>query len=169
MPTGIDLRAIRSEAYGARNGTHLPLLASVLAIARPGPVLEIGVGHCSSPLIAEMCRAMGREWWALDSHPDWLRTTLDLDPKITVLGEYSEMEWQGEWSVVFVDCSPGTARLPVVQALRSRAEFIVVHDTDNLSGDVADLVEVLDAFPHHFTYKRMSPWTTVVSDVRAYL
>jgi hypothetical protein len=165
-----ELLRVRSEMYGARNGTHLPLLASVIAIARPGPVLEVGTGHCSSVMIAEMCKAMGREWRAVDTEREWaVDAVADLGPAASVwIPDYDHIPRYRHWSVAFVDCSPGEKRLPVVQALRGRTEFIVVHDTDNVNGNVPDLIEALEAFPHKFTYKRMFPWTTVVSNVRAY-
>lgn len=163
----------RIDAYGQGGGTHLPLLAAVLAVARPGPVLEVGTGHCSAPLLSEVCHAMGRQWYVLESDPEWGEAAAGLPSAcISLVQSYGHGEHPyhpaGEWAVVFVDCSPGSARLPVVRALRDRAEFIVVHDTDNAGGDVGELVEYLEAFPHVFTYQRMRPWTTVVSAVRAY-
>ena len=162
------LRA-RIGAYAAGAGTHLPLLASVVAIARPGPVLEIGTGHCSAPLLAEMCKAMGRLWCCIDSEQDWIENVRDLEPH-SAFAEPDLLKVQpGEasWSVVFVDCA-GPARLHMVQIMRPLAEFIVVHDTDNQGGDLAELLEYFKTFPHRYDYTRMRPWTTVVSDVRAY-
>lgn len=164
------LAAARQAAYASGSGTHLPLLASVLAVARPGPVLEVGTGHCSSPLIAEMCAAMGRVWSAVDQDVVWTEVVRDLKPTTAERVPSYEVlaDWDDIWSVVFVDCSPGPSRLPVVRSLLSKAEFIVIHDTDNAGGDVGDLVEFLHACPHEYTYTRMRPWTTVVSAVRAY-
>ena len=112
-------------------GSHVPLLASVVAIARPGPVLELGVGDMSTPLLREMCRAMGRE-------------------------------------LVSVDTSPPPSRLELVKSMRERAEFIVIHDTDNQGGDLTELVAYLEGFRHARVCRDFTPWTTVVSDTRGY-
>lgn len=153
-----ELREAREAAYGQRFGTHLPLLASVVAIARPGAVLEIGTGHSSAPLLAEMCKAMGREWHVKETDAAWLDSVRDLGPK--------ESEPYNV-AVVFVDCS-GWDRLAWITAFRDKAEFIVVHDTDNPSGDLKPMTDYLDTFTCRYDYKVMTPWTTVVSMTRAY-
>lgn len=140
-------------------GSHVPLLASVVAIARPGPVLELGVGDSSTPLLREMCRAMGREHFRLDTSPEWAAKYDAL-----ILGDQPTFRY--DYAVVFVDTSPPPNRLDLVQAVRS--EFIVVHDTDNQGGDLTELVEYLQTFPHCFTYDAFRPWTTVVSRTRSY-
>jgi hypothetical protein len=144
----------------AGEGSHIPLLASVVAIARPGPVLELGVGDSSTPLLREMCRAMGREHFRLDTSPEWCER-YDAIPLSIGLPIFAH-----EWAVVFVDTSPPPNRLELVRLARS--EFIVVHDTDNQSGDLTELVECLQTFPHCFTYDAFRPWTTVVSRTRSY-
>ena len=141
--------------------SHASLLAAVVAIARPGPVLELGVGEGSTPLLREMCKAMGRELVSVDNHPEWA-------------GTFNARMWddgaglQRDWSVVFVDTSAPPTRLELVQMFRARAEFIVVHDTDNQGGDLDDLIAALDAFPFKYTADYSTPWTTVVSDTRSY-
>ncbi len=154
-----ELRQAREAAYGQRFGTHLPLLASVIAKARPGAVLEVGTGHSSAPLIAEMCRAMDRAWHVQEEDEWWRSTTDDLVP------------WLGappdQPAVVFVDCS-GWDRLKWIKRYRDLAEFIVVHDTDNPSGDLKPMTDYLDTFTYRYDYKVMTPWTTVVSMTRAY-
>jgi hypothetical protein len=164
-----------AHAHGDGWGAHIPLLASVVATARPGPVLEIGVGRSSSPLLVEMCRAMGRDYRGLDSEPDWaeeIRGVLGVDT-ISVMPDWSRLEsWlkdSGEqWAVVFIDHGPGPARLPVTRVVREHAgaEFIVCHDTFNpwLEG----LHEYLDTFKFRSDYVIMPSSTSVVSDVRAY-
>ncbi len=184
-----DARARGDEAYRARLnphyersqyhaegwGSHIPLLASVVATARPGPVLEIGVGRSSSPLLVEMCRATGRGLVGLDSEQAWLDEIADIGyPKLVHMPDWSKLpdwldatQWSHTWSVIFVDHGPGDARLPVLKMLRGLAEFIVCHDTRNepyLPGFDAEL----DSYRYRFDYVKMTPSTTVVSDVRPY-
>jgi hypothetical protein len=157
-----ELRQAREAAYGQRFGTHLPLLAAVIAIAGPGSVLEVGTGHSSAPLISEMCKAMRRGWLVHDTDPMWRATIDDLGKSYVV-----EMADVGGCAVAFVDCV-GWDRLKWLRHLRDRAEFIVVHDTDNPSGDLKEMTDYLDTFTHRYDYKVMTPWTTVVSMTRAY-
>ena len=163
----------RSQAHYNGWGTHAPMLASVIATARPGSVLEIGVGRCSSPLLIEMCKAMGRELVGLDSEEAWLKEIGDLPyPELIHMPDWSKMgDWLDErghyWSVIFIDHGPGTARLPVLKACRGHGEFIVVHDTFN-PGYLVGLDDELDKFKFRSDYTLMPSCTSVVSDVRAY-
>lgn len=157
-----ELRIAREMAYAQRFGTHLPLLAAVIAKAGPGAVLEVGTGHASAPLIAEMCRANGRFWMVHDTSPDWLTTVEDLDPTSLV-----QLVDVGGCAVALVDCV-GWDRLKWLQHLRDRAEFIVVHDTDDPAGDLKEMNAYLDTFKYRYDYKVMTPWTSVVSMTRSY-
>jgi hypothetical protein len=155
-PTPLEL------AFADRWGSHVPLLAAVVDIARPGPVLALEVGYASSFVLGEMCRAMGRRLVAVDSDVRWL--------------ERVEGAGHGErrgavpderlWSVVFVDqADPHGERIASLSALRERAEFFVVHDV--FSGNDA-LDAYLTTFAYQHYYRAMRPATAVVSDVRAY-
>lgn len=157
-----ELRQAREQAYAQRFGTHLPLLAAVIAKAGPGAVLEVGTGHASAPLIAEMCRANGRAWVVYDTDSMWLDMVADLGP--LVLGV---MEATGPCAVALVDCV-GWDRLKWLQHLRDQAEFIVVHDTDDPAGDLKEMNAYLDTFKYRYDYKVMTPWTSVVSMTRSY-
>jgi len=161
----------RSHAHADGWGTHLPLLASVIATAKKGPVLEIGVGRCSSPTVVEMCRAMGRKLTGLDSEKFWLDELADLNyPELIHFINWADI---GEWidgkkfAVIFIDHGPGEARLPVLKAVRGHAEFIVVHDTFN-PGYLVGLDDELATFKYKSDYILMPSCTSVVSDVRAY-
>jgi predicted O-methyltransferase YrrM len=166
----------RSAEFGPA-GSHIPVLAATLATARPGPVVELGVGTWSSMLLAEMCRATGRKLLCLDQDPHWLATFGDLPAERRLIRPYPSLDWyldmevaaaEGPYAVAFIDHSPAAARLPAVVRLRAQAEYIVIHDTDNASGDLDDLLEYLRSFPYRYRYRLMRPHTTVVSDTRAY-
>ena len=148
-------------------GSHVPLLAAVVAIARPGPVLEVGVGDSSTPLLREMCKAMGRKLVGVDTSEEWARRYGALHVKDWAA--FDEVFLSETWSVVFVDSSPWLHRLGVVTKVRAvLTEHIVIHDTDNQSGDLDDLLMLLGAFKHQHTDKTCTPWTTVVSETRSY-
>jgi len=161
----------RSQFHGYGWGTHIPLLASVIATARPGPVLEIGVGRCSSPMLVEMCRAMGRSLVGLDSSKEWAAEIEEIGyPTMAALADWALVDaWvrRDEWSVIFIDHGPAEARLPVLKACRGYAEFIVCHDAHN-PGYLIGFDDYLDTFRFRSDYTLMAAQTSVVSDVRAY-
>jgi hypothetical protein len=169
----------RSQHFAYGWGSHIPMLASVIATARPGPVLEIGVGRASSSLLVEMCRAMGRDLVGLDSSSEWIEEIREIGyPTLVNVSDWSTLpdlllegpipfRTMSEWSVIFIDHGPAEARLPVLKACRGYAEFIVCHDAHN-PGYLVGFDEYLDTFRFRSDYTLMAAQTSVVSDVRAY-
>lgn len=164
----------RSHAYSDGWGTHIPLLASVIATAKRGPVLEIGVGRCSSPLVVEMCRAMDRDLVGIDADQNWLDEIATLGyPELHCMPDWSALEsFLGagrKWAVIFIDHGPGEARLPVLQTVHKHAdvESIVCHDTFN-PGYLVGFDAELDTFRYRYDYLLMPSCTSVVSDVKRY-
>jgi len=51
--------------------THQRLLVRGL-METTGPVLELGCGHYSTPIVEEICRNQNREVTSLDNHPAWV-------------------------------------------------------------------------------------------------
>lgn len=165
-----------AHAHAAGWGAHIPMLSSVIATARPGPVLEIGVGRCSSPMLVEMCRAMGRRLVGVDSERDWLEEVAGvLDyPNLVHMRDWSKLsKWakdiEPEWSVIFIDHGPGEARLPVLRDVHENleAEFIVCHDTFN-PGYLIGYDDYMSKFTYRSDYTLFPSCTTVLSDVRPY-
>lgn len=48
--------------------THIPILAAVVAMT-DGPVLELGTGLNSTPLLSEMCFHMSRDLYSIETDP----------------------------------------------------------------------------------------------------
>lgn len=176
-PMAIRLRI--SNAWGTGWGTHIPLLASVVAVARKGAVLELGCGFYSTPLLVEMCKTQGREFHSAEEKADWAGNFDHLSDKIERTNSWSEWrakhadDFRGRLSVVFVDNEPGTERVPNIRwAAEQNPEFIVVHDT--LQPEVADtehyagMSMFLDEFKYRYDYTHMSSCTSVVSNTRKF-
>lgn len=163
----------RSHAWGQGWGTHVPLLASVVAVARPGPVLELGSGFYSTPVLAEMCRAMNRRFYSTDEKADWAYKHREIAADIEIVTDwtkYRERKMPG-LAVIFVDNEPGWERVPNIEwAEAQEPEFVVVHDT--LQPDSADdehylgMSKRLDRFRYRYDYQMMTSCTSVVSNVR---
>lgn len=147
--------------------THLPVLAAAVASARPGPVLELGSGSYSTPLLHAVCAAMGRRLVTLDGDAGWLarfeafrsekhrlEAVVDWDATIPV----------ETWAVVFVDHAPAWRRVHEIERLREATELMVVHDTESPHYAYE---AVLQRFTHRVDYKRAVPWTSLLSMSRS--
>jgi len=161
--------------------SHLPLFLSCIA-ATTGPVLEIGVGFHSTPLIHALLRHLGRPFVSAESNLYWLEVFKrdytyagDGQPGdaasgfshrfvVDDLATLSELA-NTRWGVVLVDDSPGWPRCENVRIFLPVADYIVVHDAQG--PDIMEpMAEVVAAAPYKTLHKRYFPWTFAVSNTR---
>ena len=75
---------------------------------------------------------------------------------------WDEIGTDRHWGVVFIDHRPGERRKVDILRLKSHADIIVVHDTQQ---SAYQYEEALASFKYRYTYERYATQTTVVSDV----
>ena len=170
---------VKSEYDGKTYSTHLPYLLE--AVRRTtGPVLELGAGAGWTPALHEECVGK-RLLITVDSDFDWLaraaeatharRVDIDVGSFMLVGDTAHHFECCVDpaatkwidiylWAVVFVDHSPGETRGKAINRARDRAEYVVVHDTEDLGYGIEEL---LSTFKYRKDFRRARPWTTVVS------
>lgn len=156
---------VKQDYDGNAYGTHLEVLLEVVG-RTDGPVLELGAGVSSTPALHAACE--GRLLVTVESDQKWLETFLILGNTYHILeclANPAETTWLDRdwWSVVFIDHAPGGTRRDAIARARSRTEYCVCHDTEELGYDVEG---VLATFAHRRDHRRRRPWTTVVSMTR---
>lgn len=154
-------------------GSHVPILAAAVAQAQ-GPVLELGAGDNSTPLLHYLCRSLGRGLVTLETNPAWLARFEEYR------GEGHELKlierWydfdpaDSRWGVAFVDCAPGEARERLIRVLQGHAALIVAHDSerDYGAGGEYGYEHVTPLFKHVAEFRRFRPYTLVLSDERPF-
>lgn len=156
---------------GDYHGTHRPILLSLIWRAE-GPVLEIGAGHSSTAALHAACFGVKqRHLVTIENNKEWLDKFTDLTSPSHefVLGEAHEAlltsltnKVGGRWGIVFVDNAPAAARKPAIEALADKADFIVVHDSED---EAYGFEATLASFKYRRDWKIVAgPWTTVVSN-----
>jgi len=158
---------IKSHYDGNTYGSHLPHLLKAVELTA-GPVLELGCGDSSTPALHKVCAVQGRFLVSIDSDAEWLSRFKHLESdshRFEHLADPAARDWLNkEWSVVFVDHAPGNTRQPAIERARSRAELVLLHDSEDIGyGMEEDFWKTFKAYKHH-RYSR--PWTTVASDRR---
>lgn len=122
------------ESISGNWASHLPALLACVGSTH-GPVLELGVGHFSTPILHALCGALGRRLVSVEADAAWADQFEKLRGPmhdIIVNPEYDDVlrevvAWH--WGVAFVDESPGgERRAKSVRALLPVCEFVVVHD-----------------------------------------
>lgn len=118
-------------------GSHLPALLGCLG-ATGGRVIELGVGHFSTPALHAFCGAGRRDLVSVESNLDWFKR---FGEKYQTafhrfsFGEYEDVMVNANfttWSVALIDNSPGGDRRRLDFArLFPISDFVIVHDFHN--------------------------------------
>lgn len=166
-------------------GSHAPVLAMVANLTT-GPILELGMGDFSTPMLHLMCAGMGRYLVSVDTDLHWMENFNHWEaPDHKFVWAYED-DWNEVlrhlrdeptipkfWDVVFVDHKPGEARVNSIEAFADRATYIVVHDTEEQDKHITPCganygyEKVFQNFKHRWDFKRYRPYTTVVSNFQA--
>jgi hypothetical protein len=145
--------------------SHVPILAASMLLTS-GPVLELGAGYGSTPMLHGLCGVMGRELTTLESDEGWLESfkhfarewhSLRFVSSFTGLPEYSNY-----YGLVFVDHGISLQRGSSVEALQN-VPIIVCHDTCHAW--LYNYEPLLSTFKYRFNYKQKGPQTSVVSNL----
>ena len=146
-------------------GTHIPVLAAAVAMARSGPVLELGAGEFSTALLHAVCAATNRRLVTIDHDPNWVARFAAYRSENH---RVETMSWDNipseQWAVVFIDHAPAERRKIDIENLRERCELMVIHDTEDYRYEYTDAL--FGKFTYRIDYKRLVPWTTILSMTR---
>jgi hypothetical protein len=157
-----------------------------------GPVLEMGCGLYSTPLLHTICGKQGRQLHTVDHTLSWLEkfTRLETDShtfehikcgsfNVTLYEFMYQLSpyWRKRiddawdqvgagrhWSMVFLDQLPLSRRIKDIKRLRASAEVFVIHNTNRLGNWLTEFWPYLQSFNHLYTFP-VFPATVVCSDV----
>jgi len=111
--------------------SHLPALLACI-VSTTGPVLELGVGHFSTPHLHALCGALKRNLVSIERDKEWRD---EFEKRYAGSGHAVVSEWvhlknNGRWGVAFIDDSPGGAsRASAFKSLISISDYVVMHDS----------------------------------------
>ena len=149
----------RADPYA----THLPVLARVVTMSH-GPVLELGAGWYSTPLLHWLCLPGGCV--TLDGDAlmlvalDWCATSWHHLRHVQDWDAAPEPDRPG-WAVALVDHAPAERRKVELRRLRGNARYVVVHDSDEA---LYGLEPVAAQYRWRWEWRAMRPATAVLSD-----
>jgi len=141
--------------------THQRLLVKYL-MRTSGPIVEIGCGNYSTPIIHEIAAAQGRTVLTLDSDAAWLsKFAKYTTPWHTFQHVTSWDDWSpsGKFGLVFIDHTPGNRRPIEFIKLRDVSDVLILHDTEAGGYDWKTIYPFVD---HIETDADVRPSTTVL-------
>lgn len=133
-PTGSDMDLVASHQRA--------LIAAI--IRTTGPILELGVGWYSTPLLHELATGLQRRLWTFDNNEHWLKQFKSLENKwhkLELVGWWKEIieplsrgfppgHSDKRFGVCFVDQGQPIEREYAIRALKDRVDIFVMHDTE---------------------------------------
>ena len=153
------------------SSTHYAALIGAV-LATDGPILELGCGLYSTPLLHALCQAGQRTLVSADNDVDWAEkfwATADGWHTVAYVPDWDEWDVivSREWSVVLVDHAPAHRRVAEIKRLANRARFIVVHDTEPEMEEMYHYEAVLGEFAYRLNFTCCRPYTAIVSNLGA--
>lgn len=152
-------------------GSHLPMLIKAFLHTK-GPVLELGCGDFSTPVLHELCAYFQRSLLSADSDLSWIDNFKDLENSwhkfiyipVFETKKNSKLElWNSiplqDWGMIFVDHAPIRRRVDDIARFKDHAQIIVVHDYEKIDK------EIFNEFKYKYVYERYVSQTILISNV----
>jgi len=161
--SGIDL-----SQYKSSEGSHIPVLIKILEMSE-GPVLELGTGYNSTPLLHWLCRVSGRHLVSYESSPQFYELAGNYrrpDHEVHFIEDWDTLDTTKHWGVIFIDHAPGVRRVEEMIRLANSADYVVVHDTEEKSDWHYKYSRGFPNYKYHYDYKKGYPNTSVLSNVK---
>ena len=155
---------LKNIAIGKKWTTHIPMLLKTVQMTE-GPILELGAGLYSTPLLHWLCAETGRELWTYDSveeYYEFARRFQSRNHRIRFTKDFKELDTKKQWSVVFVDHWPEKQRGLDTIKLKDNAEYIVLHDSEE--EEKHGYEKAWEHFKYRYDWKFCTPHTTVLSN-----
>jgi hypothetical protein len=146
-------------------GSHLPMVMKALELTT-GPVLELGCGFYSTPVLHWYCFRTNRKLLSCETDPLWYRYAKDAERgnhQVQFASDYSAFDLTGPWSVVLIDNEPAERRIEEVKRVLD-AEYVIVHDSNGVWEKKYHYGNVYPLFKYTYKYRRANPYTTVMSN-----
>ena len=144
--------------------THIPMLIKAVQMT-DGPVMELGAGMFSTPLLHWLCYENNRKLATYEINDRYAKFAKGFSSKnhqIFHVSDYGEIDTETHWDVVLVDHSTDERAKDIIR-LKDKANYIVIHDThSNAYG--YDKIWKHFKYIHHWKFTK--PFTSVVSNFK---
>ena len=140
--------------------THLEALVET-AMHSKGPILELGCGHYSTPVLASICAAQERKFLVQASNEEWAA-------QFTEIADVELVDWsnwtppEGKWGMVFLDSEEAVRdRIKRLPALAKVADVVVMHDA-NVAIKNPEWKSLIQDYREIQVFHKHVPWTVVM-------
>lgn len=150
-------------------GSHMPVISRVME-ETTGPVLELGMGIYSTPLLDLMCHESKRELVSYDDDKEWFEENKGWESdyhKVIFIDNYDNADIESrKWSVVLVDHKPAIRRITEIRRLSQNADYVIIHDSEPECDKFFKYSRIYPLFKYRYDYKITRPNTTILSNFK---
>lgn len=148
-----------------RFGNHLPVLIRIVAMTN-GPILELGSGYFSTPFLHWACFPTKRTLETYENNRKFHnmvdRFNCDFH-KVILVKNWDDIDFSRQWSIAFIDHSPGSRRWRDIKKL-THADYIIAHDSENKMDSSYGYSRILKLFKYRYKYDEVMPHTSIFSN-----
>lgn len=147
-------------------GSHIPVLLKMTQ-RTTGPILELGMGLFSTPILHWICFDSQRHLVSYDSEPTYFNSNAQYATdfhEVYLADNWDNIDINKPWDIAFIDLSPPLKRKDMAKKLSLCAKFVILHDTQARVRREYCYDEIYPLFKYRFDYNIAKPWTTVLSN-----
>jgi hypothetical protein len=144
--------------------THMPMLIKAVLLT-DGPVLELGAGMFSTPVLHWLCAGRGRRLVTYEAYAEYHRFAYKFRSRnhsVRLVDKWDDADLRGHWSVALIDHDADRRWVDALR-LKDSVDYIILHDSE--APEVYGYDKVYSHFEHVFHWRNCVPWTTVVSNL----
>ena len=153
--------------FNPLRGSHLPVLVRALK-ATVGPVVELGAGMYSTPILHALCEAEGRKLVTYENSSeyfDWATAFKSQIHEVCLVDNWDDVDLSTvNWSVAFVDHAPNERRWKEVIRL-THAEYVICHDSNSQWKRKYNYDKAYPLFKYQKQYRDRHPNTVILSNI----
>ena len=145
-------------------GSHIPVLVKLISQADK-PILELGVGWSSTPLLHWMALERNIPVFSYESDANWFKNFEEYRGKNHIIEwvENYDFNIQADLSIVFIDHRPAYKRKYSAVKYKDSADYIVLHDSEQ--GKPYSYHKIYDQFKYKYEFTKVGkPYTLVLSN-----
>ena len=155
--------------YNPNWSSYLPVLIKTLNLSE-GPVLEMGMGIFSTPVMHWLCLDRNRALVSYENNATYFhqsRAFMAPWHQIKLVEDWSEAEIETtHWGLVFIDHAPEARRGIDIKRVAHQADYIVTHDSEARNEHKYHLAKIYPLFKYRYDYQKKKPYTTVLSNFK---
>lgn len=155
-----------AKHFKAGEGSHIPMLIKILGMTT-GPVLELGTGFNSTPVLHWMCNEAKRKLVSYESNPVFWEVAKNYVSdfhEVNFIDNWDKLDVTQHWNVVFIDHAPGPRRVEEMIRLANKADYVIVHDTEGRSDWHYHYSKGFPDYKYRYDYTKAYPNTSVLSN-----